>query len=210
MKKSDYIGKFIVFDGLDGSGQSTQASLLASYLNEPKQKHKFGHSGTHLTKEPTSSLIGGLIRSQLNHDWRSSQMCLQLLFAADRTYHLEKEIIPLLEKGVTIVCDRYFFSSFAYGAIDSVATKWLIEINKNFLLPDLTFFIKVSPKICITRIAKERFGSTLFEKEEVLQKVWQNYEKLAKIFKNVFVINGERPVNKIHKEITKIIEEQLD
>lgn len=212
MKKNTYPGKFIVFDGLDGSGQSTQASKIVSYLNESRQKHKFGHSGAHLTKEPTSNLIGGLIRSQLSHDWRSSQLCLQLLFAADRAYHLEKEIIPLLEKGVMVVCDRYFFSSLAYGAVDTVdnvAIDWLIKINDNFLLPDLTFFIKVSPKICITRIAKERFGSTLFEKEDILAKVAQNYEKLAKMFKNIYLINGERPVAKITKEITEIINQNF-
>lgn len=209
MKKNIYSGKFIVFDGLDGSGQSTQASKIVSYLNESRQKHKFGHSGAHLTKEPTSSLIGGLIRSQLAGDWHSSQLCLQLLFAADRAYHLEKEIIPLLEKGVIVVCDRYFFSSLAYGAVDNGAIDWLLKINENFLLPDLTFFIKVSPKICITRIAKERFGSTLFEKEDILAKVAQNYEKLAKMFKNIYLINGERPVAKITKEIIDILNQHF-
>ncbi len=209
MLKNTYPGKFIVFDGLDGSGQSTQAAKITSYLNETRQKHKFGHSGAHLTKEPTSNLIGGLIRSQLSHDWKSSQLCLQLLFAADRAYHLEKEIIPLLEKGVIVVCDRYFFSSLAYGSVDNGTMDWLLKINDNFLLPDLTFFIKVSPKICITRIAKERFGSTLFEKEEILTRVWQNYEKLAKNFKNIYIINGERPITKITQEITEIIKQKF-
>lgn len=109
MKNNTYPGKFIVFDGLDGSGQSTQAGKLVDFLNLPEQKLKFGHTGVQVTKEPTSSLIGGLIRSQLTHEWKSSQECLQLLFSADRAHHLEKEIIPLLERGVTVICDRYFF-----------------------------------------------------------------------------------------------------
>lgn len=209
MQKNTHPGKFIVFDGLDGSGQSTQAGALVDFLNESKQKLRFGHTGAHLTKEPTSSLIGGLIRSQLTHDWKSSQECLQLLFSADRAHHLEKEIIPLLERGVTVVCDRYFFSTIAYGSLDIKDRKWLLALNKNFLFPDLTFLLKVSPKICIERIQKARYGITLFEKEELLAKVWSNFEKLAKQFKNVYVINGERPVDKIFEDIKRIINRKL-
>jgi dTMP kinase len=193
---------FIVFDSLDGAGNSTQVKLLADYLNKIGRK-------THITKEPTSSLIGGLIKSQLTHDWKSSSECLQLLFSADRAYHLEKEINPLLKRGVNVISDRYFFSTIAYGAARMSDFDWLIEINKKFLLPDLTFFLKVSPKVCIERIKKDRFEVTLFEKEKVLEQVWQNYEKLAKKFKNVYIINGQRPIEEIFEEIKKITIKKL-
>lgn len=210
MIRNIYPGKFIVFDGLDGSGMSTQAARIVDFLNEKKQKIKFGHTGVCLTKEPTSSLIGGLIKSQLTHDWKSSNECLQLLFSADRAYHLEKEIIPLLERGVTVICDRYFFSTIAYGALKTTDFDWLLNLQKNFLLPDLIFVLKTSPKICIERIRKERFGSTLFEKEETLEEVSLNYKKLAEKFKkNTYLINGERPVEKITKEIIRIINKRL-
>ena len=209
MVKSKYPGKFIVFDGLDGSGMSTQAGRLAAFLSDKKQKIRFGHTGVHSTKEPTSSLIGGLIKSQLSHDWKSSPECLQLLFSADRAYHLEKEIIPLLERGVIVICDRYLFSTIAYGDRDINDMAWLLNIQKKFLLPDITFFLKVSPKVCIERINKERFEVTLFEKEEVLKKVWENYEKLVKKFKNINIINGERPVDRITQDIIKIVTKKL-
>jgi dTMP kinase len=199
MKKNTYPGKFIVFDSLDGAGNSTQVKLLADYLNRMGKK-------THLTKEPTSNLIGGLIKSQLRHDWKSSPECLQLLFSADRAYHLEKEIIPLLKKGINVISDRYFFSTIAYGGVEISGLGWLIEINKPFLIPNLTFFLKVSPRVCIKRIKQTRFEVTLYEKKKVLEKVWQNYEKLKKKFKNIYIINGERPVDKIHQEIKKIYE----
>ena len=202
MKKNPYIGKFIVFDSLDGAGNSTQVKLLADYLNKIGKK-------THITKEPTSSLIGGLIKSQLTHDWKSSAECLQLLFSADRAYHLEKEIIPLLKKGINVISDRYFFSTMAYGNLEIKDLDWLIEINKNFLLPDLIFFLKVSPKACIERIKKDRFEITLFEKEETLKKVWKNYEKIAKRFKDIYIINGERKIEEILKEIVKIVTKKL-
>ena len=209
MQKNLYPGKFIVFDGLDGSGISTQAGKLVDFLNLPEQKLKLGHTGVYDTKEPTSSLIGGLIRSQLSHEWRSSQECLQLLFSADRARHLEKEIIPLLEKGVIVICDRYFFSTVAYGSLDINDKEWLLNLNKNFLLPDITFLLKVSPKICIERIQRSRYGITLFEQEEKLKKVWENFEILAKEFENVHIINGEGPVDKIHKEIIEVIINKL-
>lgn len=209
MIKNNYPGKFIVFEGLDGSGQSTQAGKLVDFLNLPEQKLKFGHTGAHLTKEPTSSLIGGLIRSQLTHDWKSSQECLQLLFCADRAHHLEKEIILLLEKGVIVVCDRYFFSTIAFGSLDIKDRDWLLNLNKNFLLPNFTFLLKVSSKICIERISKTRYGMTLFEQEEKLGKVWENFERLSKEFENIYVINGERPVDKISQEIIEILTSKL-
>lgn len=209
MIKNSYPGKFIVFEGLDGSGQSTQAGRLVDFLNLPEQKLKFGHTGVHSTKEPTSNLIGGLIRSQLSHDWKSSQECLQLLFSADRAHHLEKEIIPLLERGVTVVCDRYFFSTIAYGSLDIKDRDWLLDLNRNFLFPDLIFLLKVSPKICIERIQRTRFEISLFEKEEMLARVWENFEKLSKEFENVYVINGEGPVDKIHQEVIKIVTDKL-
>jgi dTMP kinase len=209
MQKNTYPGKFIVFDGLDGSGIGTQTGKLGDFLNLPDQKLKFGHTGVYLTKEPTSSLIGGLIRSQLSHEWRSSQECLQLLFSADRAHHLEKEIIPLLEKGVIVICDRYFFSTVAYGSLDINDKEWLLNLNKNFLLPDLTFFLKVSPKICIERIQKSRFGITLFEQEAKLREVWKSFEILAKEFENIHIIIGERPVDKIHQEIVEVVINKL-
>jgi len=202
MLKNPYKGKFIVFDSLDGAGNSTQVKLLADFLNKIGKR-------THVTKEPTSYLIGGLIKSQLTHDWKSSAECLQLLFCADRAYHLEKEIIPLLKKGINVISDRYFFSTIAYGNLQINDLDWLIEINKKFILPDLTFFLKVSPKVCIQRIKKDRFEITLFEKEKTLKKVWKNYEILAKKFKNVFIINGERQIEKIAEEIKKITLEKL-
>lgn len=209
MIKNLYPGKFIVFDGLDGSGMSTQAAKLVDFLNEKNQKLLFGYTGVYLTKEPTSSLIGGLIKSQLTHDWTSSPECLQLLFSADRAYHLEKEIIPLLERKVIVISDRYFFSTLAYGSLKIKDFNWLLTLQKKFLVPDITFFLKVSPKICIERIRKERFGITLFEKEETLEKVWKNYEKIAKRFKNIYIIDGERSIDKIAQDIRKIVMKKL-
>jgi dTMP kinase len=134
---------------------------------------------------------------------------LQLLFSADRAFHLEKEIVPLLEKGVFVVCDRYAFSTLAFGNFQINDLEWLVNLQKRFLLPDLTFFLKVSPEVCIQRIAKTRFETTLFEKQEVLAKVWQNYEQLAKMFDNIYIINGEQTIEKVFEDIKKIVNQKI-
>ncbi|MEK7503732.1 MAG: dTMP kinase [Patescibacteria group bacterium] len=210
MIKNPYQGKFIVFEGLDGSGSTTQASKLREWLNKIGKELVLGRPQAHLTKEPTNNIIGGLIRGQLTGDWKTRPECLQLLFAADRSHHLEKEVIPLLKDGATVISDRYFFSTIAFGATEIADKEWLAEINKPFLLPDLTFLIKVSPKVCLQRIKGDRFSVELFEKEESLTKVWQNYEELAEKFADVYIIDGEKSIEEIFGEIKSIIHSKLN
>ncbi len=195
-------GKFIVFEGLDGSGQSTQAEKLKSFLKTKGLR-------VLLTKEPTCSLIGGLIKSQLKGDWNSSPECLQLLFSADRAYHLEKEVYPWLEKGGIVISDRYFFSSLAYGGI-SLDLNWLKAINQNFKIPDLTIFLDVSPKECLKRIKGDRESLELFEKEEILNQVYQNYLKILKDFPNTFRIDGERDKEEVFEEVKLLVSKHLN
>jgi len=202
MKKNPHPGKFIVFEGPDGSGTTTQANLLFKYLKKQGKK-------VYLTGEPTRSLIGGLIEGQIAGDWKSTPECLQLLFTADRAHHLEKEIIPLLKKRISIICVRYLLSTLSYGELDIKDGKWLREINKKFILPDITFLLKVSPKICIQRIKKERFHKELFEKEDKLKKVFKNYLKFAKRFKNIYIINGEKSIKEVFSQIKNIVHSKL-
>jgi len=141
---------------------------------------------------------------------QSSNDCLQLLFSADRAFHLEKEIIPLLKRGIGVICDRYAFSSLAFGLPSSNDLDWLINLQRKFLLPDITFFLKVSSEVCIKRIQESRFETTLFEKKEIFEKVWQNYEKISRMFDNVYVVDGERPIEVIAQEVQKIVREKLN
>ncbi len=188
---------FIAFEGLDGSGQSTQAGLLAASLN-PSRK-------SIITKEPTNNLIGGLIRAQLTKEWSTTQECLQLLFAADRAHHLERVVEPALAKGYNVITDRYMFSSIAYGAV-SADREWLKQINSKFRMPDHTFFLDVPPETCISRMEKSRLEFELFEQLDYLKKVRENYIQLAKETENFHVINGSRHKEEVHLDILKAIE----
>ena len=192
------MGFFVVFEGLDGSGSSTQAQLLERYF---KMKQRAVMS----TKEPTNNLIGGLIRGQLTHEWKSSMECLQLLFAADRAHHLEKEIIPALRRNFVVISDRYKLSSIAYGSLEA-DTEWLREINKQFREPDLTILLKVSPDTCVKRMDK-RHIIELFEKRDKLTKVWEVYKTFAG--DNVVIIDGERPIDDVFAEVIENVNEKL-
>lgn len=196
-------GKFIVFEGLDGSGQSTQISLLEKYLKDKDIKF-------HTTSEPSGNLLGGLIRSILTKQWKLSNTGIQLLYAADRAHHLESEVWPAMEKGNHVISSRYFFSTFAFGSLDN-DLRWLENINEKFPKPDLVLFIRVSPKECIRRIESSRFRKEFFEEEKKLKKVLTVYDKISKSkkYKNFYTINGERSVEEIFTEISKIIDKHI-
>ena len=197
--------RFIVFEGLDGSGQTTQAKLLKEFFLKKGLRSV-------LTKEPTlNSAAGQKIRKVLDKKIKLKPKELQKLFAQDRKEHLKKEIIPALKKGKIVISDRYFFSSFAFGGAQGLDLNWLTKINKQFLMPDLIFILKVRPEICIKRIKKRGKPETLFEVKEKLQKVWRIYENCPDYFKqmDIRIINGEKTIKQVFQTIKKIIIQKL-
>ena len=185
---------FIAFEGLDGSGSSTQAKLLENALRQQEKE-------VVLTKEPTNNVIGGLIRGVLTHEWSLPMEGFQLLFAADRSHHLAREIEPCLADGKIVITDRYILSTLAFGAIDIDDPQWLYSLNSKFRWPDITFLLKVRPEVCMQRIMGSRPSTEFYEKEEKLRKVWENYEKLAGQYENIYIIDGEQSIDEIHKEV---------
>lgn len=199
MVENTYPGKFIVFEGLDGSGQSTQTKLLADFLSGKGKK-------VLLTKEPTpDSEASKEIRDVLNKRKKIFPQKLQELFAKDRKVHLEKIIIPALKQSKTVVCDRYFFSSFAFGKADGLELERLFSINQEFLLPDRTFILKVRPEVCLERIENRGKLKTLFEEKEKMERVFKNYLTFPGKFKNIYLIDGEKPIEEVFGEVKKIL-----
>jgi len=159
-----------------------------------------------LTKEPTAdSDAGKKIKEILREKNIISSWELQKLFVQDRKEHLSNLIMPSLKKGTIVISDRYFFSTFAYGVSDGLNLDKLIEMNNDFLLPDLTFILKVSPEVCMERIEERGKGTELFEKREKLEKVWQTYEILPNKFKNVYMIDGEKTKGEVFSRIKEIV-----
>ncbi len=202
MRANFYKGKFIVFEGLDGSGQTTQSRLLADFLIR-KGKEVF------LTKEPTAnSSFAQKIRQALFKEIECSPEQLQIWFAKDRKEHLENEILPALEVGKIVISDRYFWSSFAYGMAQGLKLQWLIDLNNEFLMPDLTLLLKVRPEICIQRIIWRGVSKTLFENKEYLARVWENYETIAiNFFPNyITILDGEKDIQEVFSEVKAILQ----
>lgn len=195
------VGKFIVFEGLDGSGLSTQASMLKDYLIKKEKR-------VVLTKEQTTGMIGGLIKSSLKKEWRTSPLALQLLFAADRAHHLKNDIEPALKENKVVVCDRYIFSTLAFGSI-GVDMKFLKMINSKFRKPDITFIIDTPVQVCLDRIAKSRFSLELFERRKELELVRKNYLSLRKYFPHVFVVKGDKKEKEVFEDIKKIVDKRI-
>jgi len=203
MIKNNYRGKFIVLEGLDGSGKSTQFDLLVDYL-------KGRGRDVIATKEPTmDSDSGRKIKQVLRKEIIIEPLGLQKLYAQDRKEHLENKVISALKNGKFVVSSRYAFSTFAYGYSDGLDVDLLVKINDNFLLPDLTLVIDVSPKECIRRIEKRGVIKELWEKKNKLTKANEIYKKLPAMFENVFLINGERPVQEVFEDIKNEIKKLL-
>ena len=195
-------GLFIAFEGLDGSGSQHYASSLARLLTQE------GYRVT-LTSEPTSSMIGGLIRARLAGEWHIAPETLQLLFTADRAEHLRTKIIPSLESGKIVICNRYILSALAYNVVLVNDPDWLKALNARFILPDLTLLLKVDPKVCARRSKEERLEVDLYMEEKKQQEVWKEYQRLAAKIDSIHMIDGERDDVAIMDEVHEITRQFL-
>jgi dTMP kinase len=170
-------GLFIVLEGPDGAGISTQTGLLHSGLTQ----HDIP---SYATKEPTAGPIGSTIRQILTHrlvyppDRPLSEDVVALLFAADRLDHLNSDVLPRLEAGTHVICDRYRLSSYAYQGL-TLGQDWVRALNMRSIAPDVTFFIDVTPEICQARILARGNYVELYETEERLRPIYKNYLQLV-------------------------------
>ena len=199
MIKNIYPGKFIVIEGLDGSGKSAQVELIIKFL---KDTGKIVIE----TKEPTmESEFGRKIKQALRKEIVVEPLELQKLYVQDRREHLKNKVIPALEEGKFVVSSRYAFSTFAYGYSDGLDVDLLVKLNEEFLLPDLTIIIDVNPESCVERIENRGEPKELFEKLEKLTKVNEIYKKTPEMFNNVVVINGNRSIAEVFEDVKKEI-----
>jgi len=166
-------GRFIVIEGADGVGSTTQAKALVSYLNEAGRKAVF-------TAEPSGGDIGKLARSYLRAGSEQAKETLALLFAADRLQHYYSEIAPALEAGVDVVSDRYVLSSLVYQSLD-LPTSWVKQLNRFAPPPDATILIALPFPAAWNRICgRLESGSTkeIFDRRDLQERIHTLYEEL--------------------------------
>lgn len=193
---------FIAFEGIDGSGKSTQVKLLTDRLK------KAGHQ-VYYTFEPTDSPIGSVIRNIFNHRIEADHRVIAGLFVADRLDHLLNKtngILTKLEDGYTVITDRYYFSSYAYHGVH-MPLDWVIEANSlsaDLLRPDLNIYIDISPDISMKRLANGRSLIELYETKENLKNVRDKYIEAIELLKskeNIFITDGNRKAESIATDI---------
>ncbi len=193
---------FIALEGIDGSGKSTQAKLLAEKLKAAGQK-------VYTTFEPTDGMIGTLLRNILKGTVKADHRTIAGLFLADRLDHLLNEetgIIKKMQDGFTVITDRYYFSSYAYHATH-MDMDWVIATNKicaDALRPDINIFIDVSPAISMQRINSNRASAELFENLKSLSNVKAKYLEAFEKLKEqevIFTTNGDRAAEDIAADI---------
>jgi dTMP kinase len=181
-------GHFIVIEGIDGSGTTTQCSILAERLVEKGLP-------AHTTREPSDGPIGVLIRQILtgrvvvpgrDGAHAPTWATMATLFASDRLDHLEAEVIPNLTDGVTVICDRYDYSSVAYqtvsGGGDDDISSWVRELNRHARRPDLTLVLDVDPEVAASRRGTRSGSPELYEVDEIQVELAKFYAKIDELF----------------------------
>lgn len=186
-------GILIVFEGVDGTGKSTQLALLAQYLEE----HGYPII---TTREPTEGVHGQKIRQlYLNRDQCSREEELEL-FLADRRQHVQEVLTPALQQGKIILCDRYYLSTAAYQGANGFDPLDILEKNNFAPVPDIALLFKVPLATGLSRITDGR-GEILndFEQAEALTTVAHIFESLDLPY--IHVIDATGSIEAVHEAV---------
>ena len=203
-------GYFISFEGIDGSGKSTQIQKLAEFL----EARDFDIV---ITREPGGSKGGEEIRNLLlqgNVDRWSAETEI-LLFTAARRDHLERIILPALEEGKIVICDRFTDSTRMYQGMRGVNLRNLVDtLNEKVIKfdPDLTIVIDINPEISLKRAKSRKTVEERFEDfgADLQMKMRKGFLELAKEFSNrIEVVNGQQSIDNLAKDICSLVKAKL-
>lgn len=201
--------RFIVFEGIDGAGTTTQTEMLKAWLEARGEK-------VVTTCEPSEGPLGNMVRNALKRrivvptigdgpDADLDPRVVALLFAADRLDHLHATIHPSLEKGWWVISDRYVDSSLAYQSI-YMDVEWVRTINAHAPRPNRTFFLEVSPTVGMARIQARRASRDHFETLQRLQQVDEKYQEIYRAApEDLIRLDGTRPMDDLAAEISSHI-----
>jgi dTMP kinase len=194
-------GRFIVLEGLDGAGTTTQARLLGEAVQSMGRR-------VHVTAEPSAGPAGALVRQVLTR--RVTGGCggggfdpaaLALLFAADRLDHVAAEIAPKLEAGIDVISDRFTLSSLAYQGLTTGDLAWVDHINTRAARPHLTIFLRVRPTVALRRRRAASIDREIFEEAAFQRRVAASYDRgiarLRAAGQRIVELDGEAPVEAV-------------
>ena len=199
-------GKFIVFEGIDGAGKTTQINLLANYLREQGR-------AVYCTAEPTETVSGGLLRDALSGASRRTVCEMAAMFVFDRINHNVNPvngIQKMLADGFDVICDRYYYSSLAYQG-SGTDPEWVSNMNLNcpeIMRPDICVFLDLTPEQSMARINRNRATQEIYENEEKLTQVRNQFYCVFEQLRerdNIQIVNAYRSVEEIHADIVALI-----
>jgi dTMP kinase len=215
LRRNPYKGLYIALEGIDGSGKTTQSEFLQSYLRQ--QKREFV-----LTSEPRrEGAVGELIHKILLGEVKVPAVSLQYLYTADRLINHQEVIEPALKEGKIVISHRCLWSNLPYGMLDKKIADYdsneariidvahgLLSLYHQFIVPDLTFYLRVPANTAMKRISETREVKELYDKKEKLEKVAAGYDWEAKHFPEEFiVIDAEKPIAEVSRNIIQHIEQ---
>jgi len=198
---------FIVLEGLDGAGTTTQLGRLAARLRE------HGHV-VHETREPSDGPVGRWIRRTLAHDPEAPDpVTLPWMYAADRADHLAREVEPALARGEVVLSDRYLHSSLAYQSLQRPLDE-VAALNASFRVPELTVFVEVPVAVSLARIkarlATEGGEPELFEERAKLEAIRDAYhrviERLVARGDRIATVDGAGTIDDVEEGIRRVVE----
>lgn len=188
-------GQFICIEGLDASGKTTQSKLLVKIFLKKGFKAVY-------TTEPSHGKIGRLIRTHVLLGKNRLSVALEaLLFAADRVDHLEREVLPALQTGKIIVSDRYLYSSLAYQGAAGLDLKWIEEINKWAIKPDLAIYVDIPPEVVLKRLKRKKSVMETLQNQQLVREI---YVKLIKEH-DLRIVDGNKSKKEVANEILKVV-----
>ena len=205
MGQQQLTGKFITFEGLDGSGLTEQVELLKTWLrNSQYDMHK-----VEFTHEPSEGPVGLLLRMTLQGRLDMDEEALALLFAADRQDHLSRFIQPRLEAGINVVSDRYYLSFYAYQTAQGLSLDWLRQVGSQWRRPDLAIFLDTPLEQCWQNI-ESRFTQERYERklEKLGEIVWV-FRKLIRTLLNegeqIATVDGRGSGQQVHQRVLPLV-----
>lgn len=194
-------GRFIVLEGIDGSGTTTQAHALVAAIER--------RGGTALyTREPSDGPVGRYIRTILRGelDHTSSERTMAALFAADRLDHWDREISPALEVGTDVICDRYVLSSLAYQGVMTGDEEWVRQINSHAAQADRTVLLVLPATEAGRRREARGEAQERYEPDATQRDVAQAYLRLAPAV-SARIVDGAKSVDDVTNDLLATLEE---
>ncbi|MEM4662451.1 MAG: dTMP kinase [Candidatus Diapherotrites archaeon] len=195
------MGKFIVFEGIDGCGKGTMLSLTAKWL------FSMEFDNILLTREPTYSGAGKHIRNILRLDKEPSEKAKLMLslYLEDRKQHIENVIKPALRLNSIVLCDRYKYSTICYQHTQGIPIEKIIAAHKRMLIPDLVLILDVDVDIAMARMSAERKTREKFEKKDFLADVRSVYLRLPDILpdENIKIIDANKTTDEVFESVKR-------